>query len=300
MTLTLKPRSLNEQRIRAAVAEWFATNMPDQGEATRQMVETAVVQYMDAHPAPAGARGEPGPAGETGPRGADGPQGERGATGADGPAGARGETGPPGGAGPAGERGPQGVQGERGEAGGQGPAGPDGPRGIQGERGERGAQGDMGPIGRTGETGERGPEGMRGATGNPGASGTIEIGTVTSGAPGTSVTVTNRGTPQAAILDIQIPRGMPGPSSKVSLGTITLAQNALVAITAGVRTLTLPLQGVLAGDDLTIHPVGPLPAGYAIHGIAATAANTVQVTLTAPLLAIGASYSIPCRVNALR
>lgn len=297
MTLTLKPRSLNEQRIRAAVAEWFATNMPDQGEATRQMVETAVVQYMDAHPAPAGARGEPGPAGEPGPRGADGPQGERGATGADGPAGARGETGLTGATGAPGERGPQGVQGERGPEGATGAPGPDGPRGIQGERGVAGPPGDMGPIGRTGETGERGPEGMRGATGN---AGTIEIGTVTSGAPGTSVAVTNRGTPQAAILDIQIPRGMPGPSSKVSLGTITLAQNALVAISAGVRTLTLPLQGVLAGDDLTIHPVGALPAGYAIHGIAATAANTVQVTLTAPLLAIGASYSIPCRVNALR
>lgn len=297
MTLTLKPRSLNEQRIRAAVAEWFATNMPNQGEATRQMVETAVVQYMDAHPAPAGARGEPGPAGDTGPRGADGPQGERGATGADGPVGARGPEGATGGAGPAGAPGERGVQGERGPEGAQGAPGPDGPRGIQGERGVAGPQGDMGPIGRTGDTGERGPEGMRGATGN---TGTIEIGTVTSGAPGTSVTVTNRGTPQAAILDIQIPRGMPGPSSKVSLGTITLAQNALVAITAGVRTLTLPLTGVLAGDDLTIHPVGALPVGYGILGATATAANTVQVTLTAPLLAIGASYSIPCRVNALR
>ena len=92
---------------------------------------------------------------------------------------------------------------------------------------------------------------------------------------------------------------MPGPQGQAGAtlaGTITLSQNASIAISAGIRSLTYTLQGAKAGDAMSIVPTGPLPAGYAIHNVVATADNTVQVTLTAPLLAIGASYSIPCRV----
>lgn len=100
--------------------------------------------------------------------------------------------------------------------------------------------------------------------------------------------------------------GPPGPASSVPgpqgqagatvAGNITVAQTAIVAISAGIRSLSFAITGVKTGDALSIVPTGPLPAGYAIHNIVATANNTVQVTLTAPLLAIGASYSIPCRV----
>ena len=43
-----------------------------------------------------------------------------------------------------------------------------------------------------------------------GIAGTITVGTVTTGAPGSSVIVTNRGTATAAILDFTIPQGLQG------------------------------------------------------------------------------------------
>lgn len=95
--------------------------------------------------------------------------------------------------------------------------------------------------------------------------------------------------------------GPQGPSSKVSLGTLTVTQTALVAITAGVRTITFTgVTGSLAGDDLLLFPASALPAGYAIHNVRCPVNGTVEVTMTGPLLALGASFSIPCRLVALR
>lgn len=83
------------------------------------------------------------------------------------------------------------------------------------------------------------------------------------------------------------------------LGTITLSENALVSIAAGVRRLTITTPtnwGVTTGQNLLLFAAS-LPSGsYATHDVIATAANTIQVGLTAPLLAIGASYSITARL----
>lgn len=49
--------------------------------------------------------------------------------------------------------------------------------------------------------------------GTPGPSGTITVGSVTATAPGSTPTVTNSGTPEAAILDFELPRGEPGPEA---------------------------------------------------------------------------------------
>ena len=46
--------------------------------------------------------------------------------------------------------------------------------------------------------------------GGQGPAGTITIGNVTTGAAGSSVIITNTGTPEAAVLDIQIPQGAKG------------------------------------------------------------------------------------------
>lgn len=95
--------------------------------------------------------------------------------------------------------------------------------------------------------------------------------------------------------------GATGPSSKVALGTLTVSQTAIIVISAGVRTITFTgVTGSLAGDDLLLFPASALPAGYAIHNVRCPASGTVEVTMTAPLLAIGASFSIPCRLVALR
>lgn len=65
-----------------------------------------------------------------------------------------------------------------------------------------GSQGKVGPIPTV--------QGKKGDPGNAGAAATIQIGTVTTGAPGTQASVANVGTADAAILNITIPQGTPG------------------------------------------------------------------------------------------
>lgn len=62
-----------------------------------------------------------------------------------------------------------------------------------------------------------------GKDGTDGVAATIEVGTVTTGAPGTQASVTNSGTESAAVLDMTIPRGADGASgvTDVTAGTPT-------------------------------------------------------------------------------
>jgi hypothetical protein len=145
-------------------------------------------------------------------------------------------------------------------------------------------------------TGAQGNPGVQGNPGNAGTAATIAAGAVTKSGPGTAPTVTNAGTSSAAVFNFGLPIGLSG----IQVGTVTLAESAVIAISAGVRALTFTVPGVIAGETLLIAPNAGLPIGYGIFGVIATATNTVQVTLIAPLLAIGASYSIPCKIIALR
>lgn len=56
--------------------------------------------------------------------------------------------------------------------------------------------------------------------GTDGAAATIQIGTVTTGEPGTQASVTNTGTEHAAVLDFTIPRGTPGEVENLSSQSI--------------------------------------------------------------------------------
>lgn len=139
-------------------------------------------------------------------------------------------------------QGAKGDKGDKGDTGEQGPQGDQGPQGSQGPKGDTGATGPTGPAGSaatitvgTTTTGNPGtnasvtnsgtssaavfnftiPRGNTGATGPQGPDGdaaTITVGTVTTGAPGTSATVVNSGTSSAAVLDFTIPRGDKGES----------------------------------------------------------------------------------------
>jgi len=62
-------------------------------------------------------------------------------------------------------------------------------------------------TGATGSTGAAGAAGADGEDGTDGAAATIAVGTVTTGNPGTSATITNAGTSSAAIFNFTIPRG---------------------------------------------------------------------------------------------
>jgi microcystin-dependent protein len=75
--------------------------------------------------------------------------------------------------------------------------------GSTGIQGEQGIQGEVGPVG---------PQGIQGVQG-PAA--TIAVGAVTTGEPGTSVSVSNAGTSGAAVLDFTIPRGAVGQTGAV-------------------------------------------------------------------------------------
>lgn len=139
--------------------------------------------------------------GETGPQGPQGPQGNPGPTGATGPQGPKGDKGDTGATGAAG---PQGPQGDTGETGPQGPQGEQGP---QGPKGDTGATGPQGPKGDTGATGAQGPQGPKGDTGDTPA---FSVGTVTTGAAGSSAAASITGTEEAPVLNLTIPQGLKG------------------------------------------------------------------------------------------
>lgn len=133
-----------------------------------------------------------------------------------------------------------------------------------------------------------------------GQAASIALGSVTTLAAGSAATVTMGGTPQARTISFGIPQGAAGTPATTLLGTIVLTETAVVAINAGTRRLTVVTPtawGVTTGQPIIINPVSTVPAGYATHDAYATAANTLSVGITAPLLAIGASYSITCQVR---
>ena len=72
--------------------------------------------------------------------------------------------------------------------------------------------GPVGPTGATGPTGPTGPTGATGATGATGPAFTISIGTVTTGAPGTTASVTSQLVGTNYVLNFVIPQGATGPT----------------------------------------------------------------------------------------
>jgi hypothetical protein len=66
------------------------------------------------------------------------------------------------------------------------------------------------PRGDVGPQGLQGPQGIQGIQGIQGAAATIALGTVTTGAAGSNVTITNAGTSGAAVFNFAIPRGDTG------------------------------------------------------------------------------------------
>ena len=155
-----------------------------------------------------------------------------------GPKGERGEQGPQGLQGAKGDKGEKGEKGDaftyndfteeqlarlKGAKGDKGDVGPQGPQGLRGEKGEQGVKGEQGLKGDTGPKGETGEQGAKGDTGTPA---TIKVGTVKTGAAGTSVTVSNSGTASAAVFDFVIPRGDKGDTGPQGLQGIQGATGA--------------------------------------------------------------------------
>ena len=126
------------------------------------------------------------------------------------------------------------MEGPQGETGPQGPTGETGPTGPQGEpgtaatiavgtvtTGDPGAEASVTNSGTAnaaifdftipqGVQGPQGIQGPQGVQGEAGEAATIQVGTVSTGEPGTEASVTNGGTGNAAVFDFVIPRGEQG------------------------------------------------------------------------------------------
>lgn len=83
------------------------------------------------------------------------------------------------------------------------------------------------------------------------------------------------------------------------LPDVAVGESALIAISAGPRNVVVTCQGVQKDDRIQLNPL-TAPAGYMVGQAIATANNQLTVQVFAPLLAIGASYSIVCKVLAFR
>lgn len=186
---------------------------------------------------------------------------------------------------------------------------------------------NIGPV--RGPAGPAGPQGAAGIAGSPGVAGangtaaTITVGSVTTGAAGTSASVVNAGTTSAAVLNITIPRGdagaagsagaagpqgpqgpagsagSAGAAATVSVGTVTTgAAGSSASVTnvgtsaAAVLDITIPRGDTgaagVAGPAGAAGVAGPQgPAGVA--GATGPAGSSGVISVTAPLTNSGTS-----------
>lgn len=217
-------------------------------------------------------------------------------------------------------QGAKGDKGDKGDTGEQGPQGDQGPQGAQGPKGDTGATGPTGPAGSaatitvgTTTTGNPGtnasvtnsgtssaavfnftiPRGNTGATGPQGPDGdaaTITVGTVTTGAPGTSATVVNSGTSSAAVLDFTIPRGDKGESGS-GAGDMLAADydpNGTVQNAGGIVDYVDSVMPTVNDATLTIQQNGTTVDTFTANASSNVTANITVPTKTSDLANDGA------------
>lgn len=141
-----------------------------------------------------------------------------------------------------------------------GPQGPQGNQGIQGIQGEQGIQGDQGDAA------------------------TINVGTTTTGSPGSSASVTNSGSTSAAVFNFTIPRGDVGATGATGQGVVTGGTTGQVLAKAS--NTNYDTQWVNAGTG-TVTSVGlTAPTGLTVSNSPVTTSGNIALTYTA-------GYSIP-------
>jgi len=96
--------------------------------------------------------------------------------------------------------------------------------------------------------------------------------------------------------------GTNGTNATTLLGIITISEQAVIAISAGTRrvTVTTPAAwGVAKGQDFIVCADALPSAAYALHDAIAIGPNTLSIGITTPALALLSSYSITARVRRL-
>ena len=140
---------------------------------------------------------------------------------------------------------PKGAKGDTGAAGTNGAKGDKGDKGEKGDpftyadftseqlaalKGAKGDKGDKGDTGADGVAGAKGDKGDRGEKGADGVTPTFTIGTITTGAAGSTATVTITGTAPNYVLNFTIPKGDKGDAGAAgSGGDVDLTEYAKLA-----------------------------------------------------------------------
>jgi hypothetical protein len=131
------------------------------------------------------------------------------------------------------------------------------------------------------QTGPTGPQGIQGIQG---PSGTVSVGTTTTGAAGSAASVTDTGSPQAAVINFTVPQGIQGiqgiqgPAATVAVGTVS-------ALPAG-STPTVTNSGTSGAAVLNFAlaqgPTGPagMYAFPGTTGVVCSSSTTTAATCT--------------------
>ena len=152
-------------------------------------------------------------------------------------------------------------------------------------------------IGAAGANGTNGTNGTNGANGTNGTAATVSVGAVTTGAAGTSASVTNSGTSSAAILNFTIPQGAAGANgANGTAGTNgtngTAATVAVGAVTTGAAGSSASVTNTGTGSAAVL--AFTIPRGDAgtagTNGTNGTAATIAVGTVTTG--AAGTSASV--------
>lgn len=80
----------------------------------------------------------------------------------------------------------------------------------------------------------------------------------------------------------------------------TLTYNVTLAVGAGARSLEANCLGARVGDAIFVSPKAAVPDGYGVGAAQCLAADKIRVSVIHPALALGANFSIPLFVYAMR
>lgn len=89
-------------------------------------------------------------------------------------------------------------------------------------------------------------------------------------------------------------------ADRIDLGAVTITYSAVLAVGGGARSLVVNCTGARVGDAIFVAATGAIPDGYAVGAAQCLVADVIRVSVVHPALVLGASFSIPLRVFALR
>ena len=139
------------------------------------------------------------------------------------------------------------------------------PKGEKGDTGAKGDKGEKGDTGADGVAGAKGDKGDRGEKGADGVTPTLSIGTVTTGAAGSSASVTVGGTAPSYVLNFTIPKGDKGDkgdtgasgsgSGGSGLSTKVLSLSEITEILKGI-VVEIPVESITVSTNYLAINVG--------------------------------------------